>query len=245
MSDDLALMQDMLFPEMGRPDEVSNVYVLDGVDGCCKIGRANSVSHRVRELQTGHPKHLRVHFVVEVPASLASPIETGAHALLQRSRRKGEWFAVSPDLAQNAVIESASRFIDVSNRQAALACTLADEYKDRRERMYYLRKELREVIGELDARGSGLIAAINEHMTAMNELEQRFKESGAPPALWSNMLGGLAAVVEDFGVESLHATSDRLYRAENPWKAEIERAALCEARELEDRKLIDQAGPTP
>ena len=65
-----------------------------------KIGRSNNPIKRLRELQTGHPKRLRLIAYF----SLKSPIEdrkmeNRLHYLLRikRCRYNGEWFKLPPD----------------------------------------------------------------------------------------------------------------------------------------------------
>jgi hypothetical protein len=88
------------------------VYVIGGEHGHVKIGSSGDPHQRCRDLQTGSPFRLWVEHVAPT-CGAALPVELRAHALLQKHRLSGEWFAV-PAEAAVAAIHAAAYQIGVS-----------------------------------------------------------------------------------------------------------------------------------
>jgi hypothetical protein len=88
-----------------------HVYVINGEHGRVKIGSSINPEQRCAELQTGSPVRL---WVEHVTATLgpALPVEIEAHAMLDRYRLSGEWFAVSVEVAV-ATIAAAAHHLGV------------------------------------------------------------------------------------------------------------------------------------
>lgn len=86
---------------------MSGVYVItDGEH--YKIGVAVDPAKRLRELQTGNPRRLRLTFFVALPnPETAAHVERSAHHRIGRNRRVGEWFACDQDCAVWAIMKFA------------------------------------------------------------------------------------------------------------------------------------------
>ena len=84
-----------------------HVYVIQGV-GAVKIGVTSDLPGRLATLQTGSPHPLSLAYSTRV-AGDAYAVEAEAHALLDRHRLSGEWFAVPPDVAVAAINGAAFR----------------------------------------------------------------------------------------------------------------------------------------
>ena len=81
----------------------SSIYVIGEADGTMmKIGISADPSTRLRQLQTGYPRPLVVHYCDELDAYRARIIEGFIHSTIGYKRTKGEWFEVS---AQEAISE--------------------------------------------------------------------------------------------------------------------------------------------
>lgn len=73
------------------------VYLLEG-DGYFKIGVADDVHARVKQLQTGNPHQIRVRKFFNVGDRVAAlKVERKFHAALRKIRRSGEWFQIDPE----------------------------------------------------------------------------------------------------------------------------------------------------
>jgi hypothetical protein len=84
------------------------VYVISDGNGKCKVGKANSVMKRLKQLQTGNPNQLFVVAVLECESCFdAESAERSAHKILEQNRVSGEWFEVSERHAENALYEAA------------------------------------------------------------------------------------------------------------------------------------------
>lgn len=64
-----------------------------------KIGYSSNPNARVRQLQSGNGRRLRVHKVFEIPAGLAEIVERQFHQTHPEARLCGEWFEMHPDTA--------------------------------------------------------------------------------------------------------------------------------------------------
>lgn len=80
----------------------SHVYIISS-GPYLKIGKANNVDARRREIQCGNPMECKIEHVVPVPASVARHAESLSHAALSVYRHMGEWFHVSVEVARSAV----------------------------------------------------------------------------------------------------------------------------------------------
>ena len=94
------------------------VYVIEGSHGAVKIGISCDPESRRATLQTGAPHHLFLAFSIYA-GDAAFDVEQEAHAILDKHRMPGEWFAVSKEMAIAAVYGAASR----------LGVSLGEEYE--------------------------------------------------------------------------------------------------------------------
>lgn len=79
------------------------IYVMSAGPSRVKVGVAVDVRRRRKQLQTGCPDKIEVAFKALCPPSAALGIEARCHRSLERYRIAGEWFAVEPDYAIEAV----------------------------------------------------------------------------------------------------------------------------------------------
>lgn len=78
----------------------SSLYVIAEASGQqSKIGISANPSKRLRELQTGHPFPLQIHYSEETDETRARIIERFIHDSVGYLRTRGEWFDMSPDEA--------------------------------------------------------------------------------------------------------------------------------------------------
>jgi predicted GIY-YIG superfamily endonuclease len=92
------------------PMPASHVYAIASENNAVKIGRARQPVKRMAHFQTGHYQQLTLAYSQpSTDDSQASLIERFVHHLLREKRMAGEWFAVTPDEAQRAIVEAASR----------------------------------------------------------------------------------------------------------------------------------------
>jgi predicted GIY-YIG superfamily endonuclease len=69
-------------------------FIQSGPNGPVKIGKANDVDQRLRELQTGNPKELHIRVVlICASSSNALHMEKVFHRRFKRFRMRGEWFS--------------------------------------------------------------------------------------------------------------------------------------------------------
>jgi len=81
----------------------TKLYVMGSPAGPKKVGIAYDPARRLRILQTGNSRELRLLFEQDAPEGLASDIERRAHWLLREHKTNGEWFSVSAKAAIEAV----------------------------------------------------------------------------------------------------------------------------------------------
>jgi hypothetical protein len=85
------------------------VYAITDGDGRCKIGKAVDIKKRMKQLQTGNPKQLRLAAYLRCGcASLAIRAESASHRALDGCRLYGEWFKCDVHTALQALYEGGS-----------------------------------------------------------------------------------------------------------------------------------------
>lgn len=89
---------------------VSGIYVITGAHNMCKIGISTDPELRLASLQTGSHVPLKLHYVLAVKTIDPRVIEAGAHRILDKYRLSGEWFDVTPQMAEDAVNHAASHY---------------------------------------------------------------------------------------------------------------------------------------
>lgn len=80
----------------------THLYVIQAADHC-KVGVAYDPTFRLMQLQVGSPIPMVLVASRPCPMDYAAKAEHGAHRLLGEFWLKGEWFAVTPDVAVDAV----------------------------------------------------------------------------------------------------------------------------------------------
>jgi hypothetical protein len=72
----------------------TRVYVIEDAAGWCKIGLSRDPEGRLRALQTGNPRPLRLAYVTQpFTRDDAALLEYVAHLGFAKHRVNGEWFA--------------------------------------------------------------------------------------------------------------------------------------------------------
>jgi T5orf172 domain len=89
------------------PDH-SFVYVVKADDGLCKIGMTTNPNARLAQLRSGSASPLEFAWI-GAPKGDTIAIERDAHAMLDKYRKSGEWFAVEPDAAVGTIHAAAFR----------------------------------------------------------------------------------------------------------------------------------------
>ena len=103
----------------------SFVYAVGDGHGNVKIGVAEDVQKRIRQLQTGNPNRLYlVSFLRLASRYDADRVEREAHAAYLQDRVSGEWFALSDACATQALLE------------AAFACGFNEQPTEVEDRVY-------------------------------------------------------------------------------------------------------------
>ena len=70
------------------PPEIPGVYVIQGVNGFVKIGRAKNIAKRIKDIQVGHPVPLRLLAILDHDPET----EDKYHRRFGSLRASGEWF---------------------------------------------------------------------------------------------------------------------------------------------------------
>jgi predicted GIY-YIG superfamily endonuclease len=101
----------MVDPDIPSSDSSGNpvssqayVYVIAAGSEAAKIGIAKNVQSRLKSLQTGqHRKLVIAHEIAFSDRCDAYAVECRAHRILKGELMEGEWFAVSPEEARQAI----------------------------------------------------------------------------------------------------------------------------------------------
>jgi len=88
------------------------IYVIGPDEGEQKIGLSKSPERRLKNLQTGHPKRLRIHHKEPIDATIVHKLEKKIHTELNYKRTKGEWFNMTPQEATEFVIYFRIRYAE-------------------------------------------------------------------------------------------------------------------------------------
>ena len=89
-------------------DNSSFLYVVRSGNGLCKIGMTADPDSRLYQLRRTSPDDLDYAWI-GAPEGECGAIERDAHAMLDKYRRTGEWFAVTDDVAVGAIHAAAQR----------------------------------------------------------------------------------------------------------------------------------------
>lgn len=86
----------------------SYVYIItDGED--CKVGVSDNPAKRLKQLQTGNPKKLKIVDTFEVPRKeIAFKVEKEAHSKIQSLyEKRGEWFKGATEYHVSMIVDTA------------------------------------------------------------------------------------------------------------------------------------------
>lgn len=87
-----------------NPDACS-IYVIQAASGAVKIGIAQDVKARLRELQTGNHEHLTTLYQLEFAnREIAAALELVLHKRYTNHALRGEWFTVDTDRLINDIL---------------------------------------------------------------------------------------------------------------------------------------------
>lgn len=84
------------------------VYVIEAENGLVKIGSTANIAGRLKTLRTGSPIPLRLAYF-SAPLVNAFRVEYAAQVSLWEHHTAGEWFAVEPSVAIDAVLLAEKR----------------------------------------------------------------------------------------------------------------------------------------
>jgi DNA-binding XRE family transcriptional regulator len=87
----------------------SHIYAISAGNNAVNIGIAGDLKSRLSTLQSGHYEPLKVAFSHTCGKKEARIIEQFAHHPLEAKRLRGEWFNVTPERAQAAIIKAIER----------------------------------------------------------------------------------------------------------------------------------------
>lgn len=76
------------------------IYIIGSDEPPFKIGITNNLDKRLKNLQTGHPKLLKIHEYKEVTSDKVRLLERVIHRHLKMYRTHGEWFDISLENAR-------------------------------------------------------------------------------------------------------------------------------------------------
>lgn len=92
------------------------IYVIAGDPaGPVKIGFSNDPHKRLRQLQTGYPGRLTLHYTEAFPEPRARLMERIIHKTIAPRRVKGEWFSIDVETAIAEVQFALIRYGDEAN----------------------------------------------------------------------------------------------------------------------------------
>jgi hypothetical protein len=80
----------------------SYIYVIGSDSPPYKVGISKAPDQRLKALQTGHPRKLRIHSLRETNAEKTKLLESVIHHHLKHYKTHGEWFDIS---LEDAILE--------------------------------------------------------------------------------------------------------------------------------------------
>ena len=87
------------------------IYVIGGTEKPYKIGITNNLKRRLKDIQTGHPFKLHVHYSEEIPMEQVRLIEQNIHNTIRHKKTHGEWFDISLEDAIAEVKHARIRYL--------------------------------------------------------------------------------------------------------------------------------------
>jgi hypothetical protein len=85
--------------------ETNFIYVISDAEKSeirTKIGISQNPEKRLKQLQTGNPIRLSIHYIEELPYEKTRVLESFLHSNLNHLRLKGEWFSMT---VEDAIME--------------------------------------------------------------------------------------------------------------------------------------------
>ena len=104
-------------------------FILDPINSCIKIGKANDVKSRIRDLQVGNPNELELLATIKChDESTAFKIESQLHSSYPHLYLRGEWFKYEDSL-RNFISEqfknnSKGEFVSKKTRESLIISSL-------------------------------------------------------------------------------------------------------------------------
>lgn len=118
---------------------MSYVYVIECAS-MYKIGKADNVEERFKQLQTGNPFPMKIIKVYQT--YLAHDLETYIHRRLKEYRQKGEWFTLFGIEQVDSIVDEFNNSLET---QMLLEEIKADEEKNKR--ILKMREQIKEILG--------------------------------------------------------------------------------------------------
>lgn len=87
------------------------LYVIGGTEKPYKIGITNNPARRLKNLQTGHPKKLKLHHIELIPDDQVRLLEQTIHNTIKHRKTHGEWFDVDLEQAISEVKHARIRYL--------------------------------------------------------------------------------------------------------------------------------------
>jgi predicted GIY-YIG superfamily endonuclease len=90
------------------------IYIIGNNENRQKIGFAKDPHRRLKNLQTGNPDKLYLHYYVEIPDEKTRIMESKIHSEISYKRISGEWFNISVEDAKLVLDHAVIRWLDDS-----------------------------------------------------------------------------------------------------------------------------------
>lgn len=87
-------------------EQLRYMYVIVSSAALVKVGFTANLDGRLRSLQVASSHDLKLQHVLPIARDRAAMIEKRAHDLLSSKRMRGEWFAVHPATAYEAILRA-------------------------------------------------------------------------------------------------------------------------------------------
>jgi hypothetical protein len=91
------------------------IYVIGGTNKPYKIGITGNLEQRLKNLQTGHPYELKIHYIEEIPESQVRLLEQTIHKTIKYRKTHGEWFDIELEDAIAEVKHARIRYLKDEN----------------------------------------------------------------------------------------------------------------------------------
>lgn len=147
------------------------VYLIGPELGDIKVGYSGNPHRRLKQLQTGHPERLLIHYAKEFPTESAGRLVEGqVQKRLAGFRREGEWFDISVDATRNLIdqLGEAHR----SEEELRAECAELDE---RAEVLRMAGTSITAEMADVRARLDQLNILFMENLKAASEISERLR----------------------------------------------------------------------